>query len=87
MNRITIIGGSGSGKTTLATNLSLVFDLPVYHLDALNYFPNWQKNELVLKKFNKKEIIFMKLFYYKKYFLINIYRKVFAKNEKNKQNN
>lgn len=62
------------------------------HIDRIanemkNYFPNWQKNELVLKKFNKKEIIFMKLFYYKKYFLINIYRKVFTKNEKNKQNN
>ena len=47
MNRITIIGGSGSGKTTLATNLSLVFDLPVYHLDALNYFPNWQERDKV----------------------------------------
>lgn len=47
MNKLTIIGGSGSGKTTLANNLSLVFNLPVYHLDALNYFPNWQERDKI----------------------------------------
>ena len=56
MNRITIIGGSGTGKTTLATNLSLDLKLPVYHLDAFNYFPNWQerdkteRDKLILEK-------------------------------------
>lgn len=46
-----------------------------------NYFPKWYKNELVLSKFTKKEVTYMKLFYYKKYFLINIYRRLLHKNE------
>lgn len=56
MNKITIIGGSGTGKTTLATNLSLDLKLPVYHLDAFNYYPNWQernkgeRDKLILEK-------------------------------------
>lgn len=39
MNRVSIIGGSGSGKTALATNLGPDLNLPAYHLDGLNYFP------------------------------------------------
>lgn len=49
--------------------------------DMKKYFPNWDKNKLVRLKFNKKEMLYMKLFYYKKYFLINIYRRLFNKNE------
>ena len=41
MRRISIIGGSGTGKTTLANNLSKELKIPVYHLDGLNYEPNW----------------------------------------------
>ena len=45
------------------------------------YFPKWYNNSLVLKHFNKKEIVYMKLFYYKKYQIINIYRRLLHKNE------
>lgn len=45
------------------------------------YFPNWHKNKLVQDKFTKKQILYMKLFYHKKYFLINLYRRFLSKNE------
>ena len=44
------------------------------------YAPVWYKNRLVKEKFSKKQIIYMKLFYYKKYFLINIYQKITNRN-------
>lgn len=56
MNKICIIGGSGTGKTTLANNLGKELKLPVYHLDGINYFSNWEtrdKNErdkIILEK-------------------------------------
>lgn len=40
-NRISIIGGSGTGKSTLADILSEELKLPVIHLDAINFKPNW----------------------------------------------
>ena len=40
-DRISIIGGSGSGKSTLANILSESMKIPVTHLDAINYKPNW----------------------------------------------
>lgn len=45
MNRISIIGGSGTGKTTLANNLGKELHLPIYHLDSLNYFANWEERD------------------------------------------
>ena len=48
MNKICIIGCSGTGKTTLANNLGKELNLPVYHLDGINYFANWEAR-------NKKE--------------------------------
>lgn len=58
------------------------------HIDRIasemkHYFPNWKKNKLVKLNFNTKELVYLKLFYYKKYFLINIYRRLFNKNEQN----
>ena len=41
MDRICVIGGAGSGKTVLTNNLGRVLSLPVYHLDGINYEPNW----------------------------------------------
>lgn len=41
-NRISIVGGSGTGKSTLAKILSQKFNLPVVHLDSINYLPNWE---------------------------------------------
>ena len=45
MNKISIIGCSGTGKTTLANNLGKELKLPVYHLDGINYFSNWEKRD------------------------------------------
>lgn len=39
-NKIAIIGGTGTGKTTLANKLGEKFNLSVYHIDAIHYFPN-----------------------------------------------
>lgn len=41
MRKIAIIGSGGSGKTTLATQLGGTLKLPVYHLDAMYWKPNW----------------------------------------------
>ena len=45
INKISIIGASGTGKTTLSDNLGQVLNLPVYHLDGINYFKNWEKRD------------------------------------------
>lgn len=55
INRIVIIGGPGTGKTILANNLGRELNIPVYHLDRINYLENWQKrdakerDEIILK--------------------------------------
>ena len=49
--------------------------------DMKQYFPNWHKNKLVISKFDKKKILYMKLFYHKKYFLINLYRRLTNRND------
>lgn len=45
MNKISVIGGSGTGKTTLTDNLGLDLNLPIYHLDGLNYFSEWEERD------------------------------------------
>lgn len=45
MQRIAIIGCSGVGKSTLATKLGALLGLPVVHLDALFWEPNWVESE------------------------------------------
>lgn len=40
-SRILILGSGGSGKTTFARKLSDQTKLPVIHLDALHWKPNW----------------------------------------------
>ncbi len=44
--RIQIIGYSGSGKSTLAERLGEVYGLPVLHLDAVQFYGNWQERSL-----------------------------------------
>jgi adenylate kinase family enzyme len=41
MQRILIIGPCGAGKSTLARELGAKLDLPVFHMDQLNWQPGW----------------------------------------------
>lgn len=41
MQRVLIIGPCGAGKSTLAVELGRTLDLPVYHMDQLNWRPGW----------------------------------------------
>ena len=42
MPRIVIVGCAGTGKSTLARRLGERLNIPVIHLDALNWQPGWQ---------------------------------------------
>lgn len=42
MQRIVIVGCAGTGKSTLARRLGERLNIPVVHLDALNWQPGWQ---------------------------------------------
>jgi len=41
VRRIAIVGAGGAGKTVLANQLGALLGLPVTHLDALRYDPDW----------------------------------------------
>ena len=62
MNRICIIGGSGTGKTTLANNLGKKLNLPIYYIDGINYFKNWEtrdkdeRDKIIIQKTNGEKI-------------------------------
>lgn len=63
INRISIIGGSGTGKTTLSENMAKNLNLPVYHIDGINYHENWvardkaERDEIIMEKVNKDKWI------------------------------
>lgn len=43
--KVAILGYSGSGKSTLAKKLSETYDLPVLHLDTIQFVENWVERE------------------------------------------
>lgn len=45
-NRIAIVGNAGGGKTTLARRLGALLDLPVVHVDSIQYLPNWGRTDI-----------------------------------------
>ena len=59
INKIAVIGGSGTGKSTLAKNMGKIFNLPVYHIDAMHHLENWvprdkeERDKMILEKANK----------------------------------
>ena len=42
MRRVAVIGNGGGGKTTLARGLAAAFDLPIHHVDSIQFQPGWQ---------------------------------------------
>lgn len=43
MRRVLIVGSPGGGKSTLATKLAAITGLPLIHLDAHYWQPEWRK--------------------------------------------
>ena len=41
--KVSIIGGPSSGKSTLAENLGKKLNLPITHMDAINYNTGWEE--------------------------------------------
>ena len=41
MNRVAVIGNAGGGKTTLSRLLGDAFELPVHHVDSIQYQSGW----------------------------------------------
>ncbi len=44
MKRVLVIGPCGAGKSTLAFDLGNRLNLPVFHMDKLNWRPGWQES-------------------------------------------
>ncbi len=42
MQRVALIGNAGGGKTTLARAVASALDLPLYHVDSVQYEPGFR---------------------------------------------
>ena len=42
-NRIAIVGNAGGGKSTLARELGRILDLPITHVDSIQYQSGWRR--------------------------------------------
>jgi adenylate kinase family enzyme len=47
MQRIAVIGNGGGGKTTLARLLGESLDLPVHHVDSIQFEPEWRRTPAI----------------------------------------
>ena len=45
--KIQIIGFSGAGKSTLSKQLGKFYNLPVLHMDSLNFLDNWVERDRI----------------------------------------
>lgn len=55
--KIAVIGYSGSGKSTLARQLGEFYDIPVLHMDKIQFENNWvERNEETARKMVKSFI-------------------------------
>src|SRR5437868_585603 len=43
MRRIAVIGNAGGGKTTMCRKLSDALNIPVHHVDLIQWQPGWQR--------------------------------------------
>ncbi|MBO5222491.1 MAG: AAA family ATPase [Clostridia bacterium] len=63
MERVLIVGCPGAGKSTMARQLAEQLNLPLVHLDALFWLPDWKEREkdefdaLVLEELRKPQWI------------------------------
>ncbi|MEM6725395.1 MAG: DNA topology modulation protein [Bacteroidota bacterium] len=57
MNRIIIIGPGGAGKSTLAAQIHKKTGLPLIHLDAHYWHPNWTESEASVWEAKVRELI------------------------------
>lgn len=55
--KIAVLGYSGSGKSTLARFLSQKYDIPVLHIDTIQFKAGWQERELEEKQAMMKEFL------------------------------
>ena len=42
MQRVAVIGNGGGGKTTLSRRLGRALDIPVYHIDSIQFQSGWR---------------------------------------------
>lgn len=57
MQRVLIVGPCGAGKSTLAFTLAERLDLPLHHMDKLNWRPGWVESDKAEIRARLSEIV------------------------------